>query len=66
MKAKLFMIQYFNYQTDKIWNNQDMDEKIKIAMIRKMTHAISAYENGLCTVDETMAIINRPGAGIVD
>lgn len=60
------MIEYANYKIDGIWNDDLMQDDVKHKMINRITKAVHAYESGLCTVDETMAIINNPGAGITD
>lgn len=64
MKAKRFMIEFANYQIDSVWNNELMQDDVKYKMINKITSAIRAYENGLCTVHETMDIICNPGKGL--
>ena len=66
MKAKRFVIEYANYKIDQLYNNQDMQQNIKNRMINRITTAICMYETGVITVDETMQLINNPGAGIVD
>lgn len=57
LKAPQFMIRYANNKIGRIWDNAALTDEEKNKAIRAIDHAVTNYELGYLTMDETMKTI---------
>lgn len=59
-KPYRFMIEYANYSKRYLDGMELINDGIRVEMKRRIDRALSMYEQGFITVDETMRLIADP------
>ena len=62
-KPYRFMTEYATFQIKSLMANKLMNDGIRIETIRRLCHAMSLFERGMITVDETMRLLSMPDTG---